>query len=232
MPNANDSRTLKLRGDQRYLFDLVMAVHNGKVPNKVAQKKKPKVQKARWSNFASILLRIYVSTSDPSPELRTLVEYIVKVYAPFWFLVRTKPFAIHGSRHMFQFIQWTRELSQTVQNVARASLKQNGFFCHPENILLAMITDKNLSIRKEGFEKILRAREAPIGEIRTFYVPNIRYECENYTDMVQWENIDITSPPCLQFHSDEYLTDFITSDDIISIPGKVYLSPNKFFELN
>lgn len=224
MPDADDPRTLNLRGDQRYLFDLVMAVHSGKVPNKLAQKKPPKINKSRWLNFASTLLRMYVATSNPCHELRTLVEYIVKVYAPFWFLVRTKPHAIDGSRHIFQFIQWTRELSQTVQNVARASLKQNGFFCHPENILLAMITDKNATIRKEGFQKILRARERPVGEIRTFRVPNIMYECGSYTDMVQWENINYSSPPCLQFHSDEYLTEFMNSEDIISIPGKKCLA--------
>lgn len=223
MPEANDKRTQTLRGDQRYLFDLVMAVSSGEVPNKLAQKKPPKIHKARWLNLGSILLRIYVATSNPSQELKMLVEYIMKVYAPFWFLVRTKPLAIHGSRHIFKFIQWTRELSQTVQNVARASLKQNGFFCHPENILLAMITDEDPAIREDGFNKILRARESPVGEIRTFHVPNIRYKCEKYTDMIQWESINITSPPCLHFHSDQYLTEFKTSDDIISIPGKKFL---------
>lgn len=220
MQDAESMRTAKLLDEQRYLFDMVTAVNCGVVPVGLAQEKIPKIHETLWFNTASILLRIYVSKSNPSHELRTLVEYIVKVYAPFWFLVKTKPFAIHGSRHIFQFIQWTRKLSQIVQNVARSSLSQNGFFCHPENILLSMITDENAAIRKNGFGKMLEARETPVGEIRTFRVPNIRYECESYTDMVNWGNINLSSPPCLHFHSDEYLNEFKTSEDIIPIPGK------------
>lgn len=222
MPDPSNPKTMNLRGDQRYLFDMVMAIQNGIVPDKLAKKRGHKVHKARWLNTASTILRIYVSYSDPPQQLKQMVEYIMKVYAPFWFAVKLNPLAIHGSRYIFKFIKWTREMSKDVQDVARETLKQNGFFCHPENILLAMITDEDAAVREEGYKKIFEARNKPVGQIRSLRVPHIRYECDSYIDMIQWESLEITSPPCLHFHPNEYLAEYRDTDDIIPIPGVRY----------
>ena len=79
--------------------------------------------------------------------------FIVKVYAPFWFLVKSHPQSINGSRHIFiNYIVWIRELSQHIQEIIRPVIEHNSYF-HPENVLIAMITDSDASIRYLGYEK-------------------------------------------------------------------------------
>lgn len=63
-----------------------------------------------------------------------------------------------------------------------------------------MIFHKDLAIRKLGYQKILRSREAgePMEEefenVRTYLHPEILFDCENYYDMIDWES-EFTEPP-------------------------------------
>lgn len=84
-----------------------------------------------------------------------------------------------------------------------------------------MITDDDMSIRNDAFKKILRARSAGGEEMRCFEKPKdaINFECTRYQDMVDWEKVNITEPPILQFYTNEYLKGFIDSKEIIDIPG-------------
>lgn len=84
-----------IRSDQRYLFRMVLAVNNGCCDDSLATQKPGPVSTARWLTTASRLLRLYVSQTHPSDNLKNLVAFIVKVYAPFRFLVTSQPQAIH-----------------------------------------------------------------------------------------------------------------------------------------
>lgn len=146
----------------------------------------------------------------------------MQVYAPFWLAVKLEPLAIKGSRHVFKMIQWIRQLPIDVKSVVQKSIQINGYFCHPENILLSMITDADKTIRNDAFKKILRARSAGGDELRHFEKPSfdaINFECTRYQDMIDWKKVKITEPPVLQFYSNDYLKGFIDSQQIIDIPG-------------
>lgn len=71
----------------------------------------------------------------------------MKVYIPFWFHVKNNPLAIDGSRNLFKYIQLARELPQSVQVHVHDAIKRNGFYAHPENSLLGMITDNDKNVR-------------------------------------------------------------------------------------
>lgn len=221
MPEAERTQNCKLRSDQRYLFEIVQAIHMGNVTDALAARKPGKVHKARWITMASRILRLYVTKSKPDKELQMFAEYIMKVYAPFWFAVKLEPLATKGSRHVFKMMQWIRQLPEDIQKVVRGSIQINGFFCHPESILLSMITDDDENIRDEALKKILKARSVGGEKRRCFVVPKneINFECTHYHNMIDWKKVTITEPPILQFHSNDYLRSFISSDQIIDIPG-------------
>lgn len=97
---------------------------------------------------------------------------------------------------------------------------KNGYFAHPENLLLAMITDQDSEIRMDAFDKITAYREKAETTVRTFSVPKIRFHSESYTQMINWNEVGtITEPPCIQFITDYDLSSTRFSTQIIEIPG-------------
>ena len=58
-----------------------------------------------------------------------------------WFNIKTKSFCMDGTRHLWMLIRLTRYFDPELRNVVDAVIQRNGFFGHPENILLAMLTD-------------------------------------------------------------------------------------------
>lgn len=215
-----------LRGDQKYLYRMVLAIHDGKCDEKLASAKPGPVSTARWLTTAARILRLYVSKKNPSKELIKLVQFIVKVYAPFWFLVMTRPQAIHGSRNVHQYITWLRKLpkdAQDVKNIVHESIGNSAYFFHPENILLSMITDSDFFIRRRAFSKILELRQDPPPTIRPFNptIFKLNFESLTYITMVDWKHFT-TEPPCLQFFTQDQLQAFQHDrNNIIEIPGNL-----------
>ena len=52
-------------------------------------------------------------------------------------------------------IEFSRELNKEEQLVAQRVIQRNGFYAHPENVLEAMLTEKDVSFRQMAVEKIL-----------------------------------------------------------------------------
>lgn len=211
----------EIRSDQSYLYRMVRAIDGGECDENLASIKPGPLNLARWNTFAARILRLYVTKSKPSEQLKTLAKFVVKVYAPFWFLVKSQPLAIHGSRHIFNYIQWTRPFSAAVKKVVHKSIQINGYFCHPENILLAMLTDENAEIRSDAYEKIFAARQQPTTVIRKFIIPKINFDCPSYMTMIDWNKVKtISKPPCIQFWPQNDLEDLFNDGNTIEIPGK------------
>lgn len=213
-----------VRGDQLYLYRMVRAVHTGVCDEKLASEKPGAMSTARWLTTASRILRYYVTCTQPSMTLKKVAEFVMKVYAPFWFLVKSQPLAIHGSRHVFRYISWIRHLPIDVQQVLRPFIANNAYFFHPENVLLSMITDQDPLVRSDGYEKILSARNEVTTCIRQMFGPQvdnfINFESDSYVDMINWNKFHLTEPPCLQFYTQDQLEDLQSSNEIIELPGK------------
>jgi hypothetical protein len=79
LPNLAD---LDLSTDQKYMYDMCEAVTNGVCSNELSKRDPGAMSHARWLTTANRLLRLYVSTENPSENLISLATYIVKVYCP------------------------------------------------------------------------------------------------------------------------------------------------------
>lgn len=72
------------------------------------------------------------------------------------------------------------------------------FFAHPENILLCMIHDVRPHIRKLGLRRILNAkRNEKLEPIRSFVIPKLNFDADDYICLIYWQNNKITPPPLL-----------------------------------
>ena len=115
----------EIRADQRYLYQAVVAINGGQCDESFAREKPGPVSTARWLTTASRILRLYMSQQHPDQKLVDCVIFIVKVYAPFWFLIKSQPLAMNGSKHMFMYLTWIRQLSVDIQAMIYQTLNNS-----------------------------------------------------------------------------------------------------------
>jgi hypothetical protein len=209
-----------LSTDQKYLWEITNAVSCGECSPALAQRHPGTLNHSRWLTMANRVLRLYVATSEPSEQLKTLSTYIVRVYVPMWFCIKTKASCKDGARHLWRTIHLSRFLPAELKQVIDPVLQRNGFFGHPENILLGMITDERKHIRELGLRRILKARSQRVAGIRKFTVPKLNYDSSDYFELIDWHHTEITEPPLIVDLSDAVITDFVKSGEspIVDFP--------------
>lgn len=195
-----------LSTDQRYLLQLSKAINEGTCSDDLSRRNPGPISHSRWLTKANRILRLYVSTENPSSQLKTLVEFILNVYAPIWFTVKIKNSCIEGPKILFEVIQRSRYLPDHLKAIIDPVISRNAFFAHPENLLLAMVTDSRAHVQDLALNRILEARNRRTGTaIREFKVPRLNFEAKDYSDLIFWSECVITQPPLLAGHDEEIL---------------------------
>ena len=201
-----------LSTDQQYLYEICCAIRDGECCEQLAKKNPGKMSHARWLTTANRVLRLYLATLSPSENLRILTTFILKVYAPTWFQVKTKPLLTHGAVHFWKAIKASRDFPEAVIQIINKVFSTNGYLAHPENILISMLTDSRPNIRELAVRRIQNARKrVTTDDIRIFRVPKINFSAEDYTDLINWQSCVITEPPMTLKYSDGDLQNIITN---------------------
>lgn len=201
-----------LSTDQKYLFQICGAIRNGNCSSGLAEKHPGVMSHARWLTTANRLLRLYIATENPSPNLVTLTEYIVKVYAPVWFDIKAKPLVYDGAKHLWKAISASRIFPDTVTTIIDKVFTDNGYFAHPENLLLSMLVDSRKHVRELAARRIQKARlKQPTAteEVRVFKVPSINFTAAEYTELIDWQSTTITEPPLAAALTNQELQEII-----------------------
>ena len=87
-----------------------MAVVSGKCFDDLSNRSQGKMSHAQWLAKANRILRLYISTSNPSNEIKLIAEYFVKVYAPVRFQIKTNPTCKDGSKNFWKLMKCSRYL--------------------------------------------------------------------------------------------------------------------------
>ncbi|KAK4883922.1 hypothetical protein RN001_000193 [Aquatica leii] len=176
----------ELSTDQQYLYDICNGISKGIISSSLSQREPGKMAHSRWLTTANRLLRLYISTKNPSYNLTILTEYVMKVYAPTWFEIKIRP--------------------------SYPVLQRNGYFGHPENLLLAMLADDRKYIRELGLRRILKCRQAKhnVNLVREFNIPSFNFNADDYFELVSWQSLTITEPPLTVKTSDNELQEMIS----------------------
>ncbi|CAG9791202.1 unnamed protein product [Diatraea saccharalis] len=199
-----------LSTDQKYLYEITLAVVTGSCSDDLVNKSPGKMSHARWLTKANRILRLYISSPKPSTNLIILAQYIVKVYAPVWFQIKTHSSCKDGSRHLWKLIESSRFLSCALKSIIDPVIQRNAYFAHPENLLLAMLTDEEKHIRELAARRILKARNSPsMGKLpRTFEVPKLNFDAKCYIDLINWQETNF-DPPILRNQTNDELIQII-----------------------
>lgn len=196
----------ELSTDQKYLYEICQAIASGSCTPELANRQPGKMAHSRWLTCANRILRLYISTVNPSDNLQMLVNYVVKAYAPIWFLIKQKISFKDGAKHVFKMIVYSRFLPDNLRSVIDSVIERNAFFAHPENLLVSMLHDDRDHIRELALRRIINAREAQRStKRRIFKTPKINFSAGDYTEMIVWHECQVTAPPVLQDISNENL---------------------------
>lgn len=169
--------------------------------------------------MANRLLRLYILTREPSENLVLLAQFIMKVYTPMWFTIKTKPLCQYGAQYLWKMISLSREFPDKVKEIIVKVISTNAYFAHPENILLAMIANFRDHISKFGLRRILKARKELVNP-RIFRVPDIKWDAKDYIDLIDRRKCTVTEPS---------LTMSISTDDLVAeIKNKFAITLKKF----
>lgn len=182
-----------LSEDQKYLYSICQGIQKGSIDSGLAMKSPGTLVHSRFLTTANRVLRLYVSKSAPSTKLKSLVNFIVKVYAPMWFKIKSKDSFIMGPRHIFNYVKLVREhVDESFQQSIFNSIKRNAYFAHPENILLSMLYDTDKNVRKMSAEVILETRKSNESalQIRKFVRPTLDINCRVYYELTELKNFE------------------------------------------
>ena len=94
--------------DQQYLFDICLAGITGKFSDQLSHRQPGKLVVSRWLTLRIRVLRLYIATKNPSYNLRMIAEFVVKIYGPIWFAIKTKKSCTGDSRHLWLMIHKSR----------------------------------------------------------------------------------------------------------------------------
>ncbi|KAK5648112.1 hypothetical protein RI129_003004 [Pyrocoelia pectoralis] len=87
-------------------------------------------------------------------------------------------------------------------------------------MLICMLSDSRPHIRELAIRRILNAKKRENSEIiRPFIIPRLNFEADDYTNLIDWQNNDITPPPLLQYFELDELRSIIkeTPNKVIEI---------------
>src|SRR5215469_1904474 len=88
--------------NQKYLLDISKAIASGNCPEDLAKREPGPLSHSRWLTAANRALRLYISTPDPSDNLKTIVGFILKSYMPLWFEIKKSKYFTDGPKHVYQ----------------------------------------------------------------------------------------------------------------------------------
>ncbi|XP_060801595.1 uncharacterized protein LOC132902031 [Amyelois transitella] len=201
----------ELSTDQKYLYDVMTAISTGSFSLNLANIAPGPLNHSRWLTTANRILRLYATKTDPEENLVILATFVMRVYGPMWFTIKCNPSCTNGAKHLWQTIALSRYLNAPLKKILDKVIQRNGYFGHPENILIAMLGDNREIIRKLAYQRILKAGAEKTLRLRTFKVPSLNFDAKDYTDLITWQDCKITDPPLTSNLSDEALKEIVKS---------------------
>ena len=132
------------------------------------------------------VLRLYISSVRPSKKLKRLTAHVIRVYGCFWFSVKWAPKFENGPGHVLACLKQISKYSAPEEmEILHNTIQHNGYFLHPENVIVGMLASSDPLSREQAVRHVLRinhAEEDNLGEnMRIFKVPK-KEEINFYAD--------------------------------------------------
>ena len=145
-----------------------------------------------WLTRANRIMRLYVSSLNPSNKLKGLVKIVMQLYAPGWFQIKSLQSVIDGARNFWYILSCSKKLKVEHQEIEVRRLNKSAFFAHLDNLLIAMFADERQSVRLRALSFISDV-SGPHKE-RNFVLLQVNPNAKDYTKMISVKYELATSP--------------------------------------
>ena len=98
---------------------------------------------------------------NPPENLKTVVRFIIRIYVPTWFELKSNPKCTDAPRIMLKAWKKYNELPQWIQDIVMPIVLGGSHWFHPENVKLAMLADSRREVRRKAIDLILEDRKNP-----------------------------------------------------------------------
>ena len=184
---------------------------------------------ARWYTINNNIFCLWIITENPEiyPNLRLIVEFLVKVYCPTIFDIKKQSHVSQGPKHFFNALRRSRvllhESHPNLWNEVKETFQWNGYSAHIENVLLALVCDTDVDgkVRQQAINIIGQRRKKTLKTVRKFIKPVINFEAESYYTMIDLRKFtprQFASPPLLRDYSMEAIKEMKFEDNFWRIP--------------
>ena len=95
--------------------------------------------------------------------------------------------------------------NQDLRQVAQNVVQRNGYFGHPQSILIAMLGDGDQAVRDKGVNHVLSLSKNDTS-VRLFHLPTLNLEADTYYELADLE-ICQQQPPAIRHLSDSEIED-------------------------
>ena len=95
--------------------------------------------------------------------------------------------------------------NQDLRQVAQDVVQRNGYFGHPESILIAILGDDDQAVRDKGVNHVLSLRKNDTS-VRLFHLPTLNLEADTYYELADLE-ICQQQPPAIRHLFDSEIED-------------------------
>ena len=198
---------------------------------KISHVKPGKVCPSRWFTTASSILALYIQTPNPSANLKLLVGFILNVYAPCLFMIKNEWQCFKGPIHFYNLLAFSRDFfgdqkdskGHKYLDIVTKVLRNNSYWIHPENVILAMVMGDSTKLHGEGLKIIQKLRKSKAKRIRQFVKPKfINFDAQSFEELIDFKMYKPSlycSPPLLRNHSLQAIKTKDFDPDILEIPA-------------
>ena len=150
-----------LSSDQKYSYKMVQAIRTGVIPPDLANSEVGPSDHSRWLNTGNRTLRLYVTDhgfeGKDLVNLRLIVEFLVGVYYPMWFLIKLNTSWINGPMLVLKQLEFLRLQDKRVREITWKYVKSSAWNAHSEAVLQVLLLGPKEG-REFAVKKILEIR--------------------------------------------------------------------------
>ena len=114
-----------------------------------------------------------------------------------WFQIKRHSYMTNGPHNTFVCLQLLKHLNNTEINILKEVVQRNAFFAHPDQLQLAMSTNRDKAVRREAVNKIRKLRDQYILNTEDEAFPEVVEDDERphimtiflYQQMMKWRRI-------------------------------------------
>ena len=101
-----------------------------------------------------------------------------------WMQITQHSSCTEGPKNAMRSVELLRSLPLHLQEIIRPVIQRNGYWLHPDTLLLAMAADDDPDIRAEAITRIKRCRQVPRCDgVREFRIPTVNFSASRYTQL-------------------------------------------------